>query len=115
MIDAGLEPTASTDLTGIYLGNINPFEAIYAMVSRESDRGLFLPGQAISVTEALKMWTIWAAKSVGEDDVKGSIEPGKYADMTVLSDDIFSIPKEKLRDVKAVKTIAGGKLVYESK
>jgi predicted amidohydrolase YtcJ len=52
---------------------------------------------------------------MGEDDVKGSIEPGTYADMTVLSDDIFSIPKEKLRDVKAVKTIAGGKLVYESK
>ena len=65
MIDAGLEPAASTDMTGIYLGNINPFEAIYAMVTRESDRGLFLAGQAISVTEALKMWTIWAAQING--------------------------------------------------
>jgi predicted amidohydrolase YtcJ len=115
MIDAGLEPTASTDMTGIYLGNINPFEAMYAMVTRESDRGLFAPGQAISVIEALKMWTIWAAKSMGEEKVKGSIEPGKFADMTVLSDDIFTMPKEKLKDVKALKTIVGGKAVYEAK
>jgi predicted amidohydrolase YtcJ len=115
MIDAGLEPTASTDMTGIYLGNINPFEAMYAMVTRESDMGKFVPGQAISVTEALKMWTLWAAKSMGEDKVKGSIEPGKYADMTVLSDDIFTIPKENLKHVKAFKTIVGGKVVYEAK
>ena len=98
MIDAGFEPAASTDMTGIYLGNINPFEAMYAMVTRESDRGLFVPGQAISVTEALKMWTIWAAKSMGQADVKGTIEPGKYADMTVLSDDIFTMPKENLKE-----------------
>jgi predicted amidohydrolase YtcJ len=115
MIDAGLEPAASTDMTGIYLGNINPFVAIYAMVTRDSDKGKFVPEQAISVTEALKMWTIWGAKSMGEADVKGSIEPGKFADLTVLSDDIMTMPKEKLKDVKALKTIVGGKVVYEAK
>jgi predicted amidohydrolase YtcJ len=102
-------------MTGIYLGNINPFEAIYAMVTRDSDKGKFVPGQAISVTEALKMWTIWAAKSMGEADAKGSIEPGKYADMTVLSQDIFTMPKENIKDVKAFMTIVGGKIVYEAK
>jgi predicted amidohydrolase YtcJ len=115
MIDAGLEPAASTDMTGIYLGNINPFQAIYAMVTRNSDMGVFRPEQAISVTEALKMWTIWAAKSMGQADVKGSIEPGKYADMTVLSDDILTMPKEGLKEVKTLKTIVGGKVVYEAK
>lgn len=115
MIDAGLEPAASSDMTGIYLGNINPFEAMYAAVSRESDRGLFVPGQAISVTEALKMWTIWAAKSIGEDKSRGSLEPGKLADMTVISDDIFNVPKEKIRDIKPIKTIVGGRIVYEAK
>jgi predicted amidohydrolase YtcJ len=45
MIDAGLEPAASTDMTGIYLGNINPFQAIYAMVTRHSDLGC-LPARA---------------------------------------------------------------------
>ena len=85
------------------------------MVVRESDMGVFLPEQAISVTEALKMWTIWAAKSMGEADVKGSIEPGKYADMTVLSDDIFTMPKEGLKEVTTLRTIVGGKVVYEAK
>jgi predicted amidohydrolase YtcJ len=115
MIDAGLEPAAGTDMTGIYLANINPFSAIYACVTRTSDMGVFLPEQAISVAEALKMWTIWAAKSMGEEKVKGSIEPGKYADMTVLSDDIFTMPKERLKDVRTVKTIVGGDVVYEAK
>jgi predicted amidohydrolase YtcJ len=115
MIDAGLEPAAGTDVTGIYLDNINPFLAIYASVTRQSDRGVFMPEQAVSVTEALKMWTVWAAKSMGEFDVKGSIEPGKYADMTVLSDDIFTMPKENLKDVKVLTTIVGGTVVYEAK
>ena len=115
MIDAGLEPAAGTDVTGIYLDNVNPFLAIYAAVTRQSDAGLFEPGQAISVTEALKMWTVWAAKSMGQADVKGSIEPGKYADMTVLSDDIFTMAPEGLKDVKVLKTIVGGKVVFEAK
>ena len=114
MIDAGLEPAAGTDMTGIYLANINPFSAIYACVTRNSDQGLFEPEEAVTVTEALKMWTIWAAKSMGEADVKGTIEPGKYADMTVLSDDIFTMPKEDLKNVKTLKTIVGGKVVYEA-
>ncbi len=115
MVDAGLEPAAGTDMTGIYLANINPFSAIYACVTRNSDRGVFEPGEAVTVTEALKMWTIWAAKSMGEADVKGTIEPGKYADMTVLSDDIFTMPKEGLKNVKTLKTIVGGNVVYAAK
>ncbi|HTY23100.1 MAG TPA: amidohydrolase family protein, partial [Desulfomonilaceae bacterium] len=115
MIDAGLEPAAGTDMTGIYMANINPFSAIYACVTRNSDRGAFAPKEAVTVTEALKMWTIWAAKSMGEEDVKGSIEPGKYADMTVLSDEVFTMPKENLKNVKIVKTIVGGNVVYEAK
>lgn len=75
----------------------------------------FEPQQAVSVTEALKMWTIWAARSMGQDDVKGSLEPGNYADMTVLSDDILTMPPEGLKNVRILKTIAGGKVVYDHK
>mgnify|MGYP002143693644 FL=1 len=114
MIKAGLEPAASTDMTGIYLGNIDPFKAMYATVTRQSDMGLFEPQEAITVKEALKMWTIWPAKAMGEDKVKGTIEVGKYADMTVLSDNIFTIPAERIKDVKAIKTIVGGRLVHQS-
>jgi len=115
LIDAGLEPAAGTDVTGIYLANVDPFLGIYAAVTRDSDMGPFEPDQAVTVSEALKMWTIWAARAIGEDAVKGSIEPGKYADMTVLSDDIFAMPKERLKEVRAVETIVGGRVVYEAK
>ena len=114
MIDAGLEPSGGTDVTGIYLVNLNPFLHIWAAVTRHSDMGIFQPEQAITVLEALKMWTIWAAKAMGEADVKGSIEPGKYADMTVLSEDIFTMEKEGLKDVQVLKTIVGGNVVYQA-
>ena len=113
IINAGLEPAASTDMTGIYLGNIDPFKAIYATVTRQSDKGVFEPQEAISIQDALKMWTIWPAKAIGEDKVKGTIEVGKYGDMIVLSDNIFTMPKENLKEVKASKTIVGGRTVYQ--
>jgi predicted amidohydrolase YtcJ len=106
---------AVTDMTGIYPANINPFSAIYACVTRNSDKGVFEPKEAVTVTDALKMWTVWAAGYMGEEKVKGSIEPGKYADLAVLSDDIFTMPKEGLKDVKVLKTAVGGKVVYEAK
>ena len=114
LINAGLEPAASTDMTGIYLGNIDPFKAMYATVTRQSDMGIFEPQEAISIRDALRMWTIWPAKAIGEEKVKGSIEVGKYADMTVLSDNLFKIPKENLKDVRVSKTIVGGRLVYDA-
>jgi predicted amidohydrolase YtcJ len=113
MIAAGLEPAAGTDMTGIYLENIDPMKAIWASVTRASDAGPFAPSEAVSVKDALRMWTIWAARAMGEGNLKGSIEPGKYADMTVLSDDIFSIVPDKLQNVRTVKTIVGGRVVYE--
>ncbi|WP_186420046.1 amidohydrolase family protein [Bosea sp. CS1GBMeth4] len=70
---------------------------------------------ASSVTEALEMWTIWAAKPMGEDAFKGSIEPGKYADMAVLSDDVLTMPTTGLKDVKVLKTVLGGRTVYEAR
>jgi predicted amidohydrolase YtcJ len=114
MINAGLEPAASTDMTGIYLGNIDPFKAIYATVTRQSDMGVFEPQEAISVRDALRMWTIWPAKAAGEDKVKGTIEVGKYADMAVLTSNVFKAPKESLKDVKASMTIVGGRIVYKA-
>ncbi|MEI6434186.1 MAG: amidohydrolase [Bacteroidota bacterium] len=115
MVNAGLEPAGSTDVTGVYLENTNPMKAIYATVTRNSDAGKFEPEQALTVTESLKMWTVWAAKALGEEKVKGSIEPGKYADMIVLSDDILTIDPEKIIDIKIEKTIVGGKVVYSLK
>lgn len=112
LIDAGLEPAASTDMTGIYLGNVEPFTAMQAMVTRESDDGLFEPHEAISVKDALRMWTIWPARAIGEGEHRGSITVGKLADMTVLTDDVLSIDPDRIHTVAAATTIVGGRVVY---
>lgn len=113
MIQSGLEPAASTDMTGIYLENINPFKGMYAAVTRQSDVGLFEPQEAISVEDALKMWTIWPARAMGEGDEKGTITVGKFGDLTVLSQNIFTIPKEQIKDLHVEQTIVGGKVAYK--
>jgi predicted amidohydrolase YtcJ len=112
LIDAGLEPAASTDMTGIYLGNVEPFTAMRAMVTRESDDGVFEPQEAISVVDALRMWTIWPARAIGEGEHRGSIEVGKLADMTVLTDDVFAIAPEQIHTIGAAATIVGGRVVF---
>jgi len=114
MIDAGLEPGFGTDLTGIVLETFDPFLHVWAAVTRMSDVGVFVPEQAVSVTEALRMLTIWAARAQGEGALKGSIEPGKLADMVVISDDILRIPPSAIRGLKVLKTIVGGRVVYEA-
>ena len=112
MIGAGLEPAASTDMTGIYLGNIDAFKAMHAVVTRQSDAGTFEPQEAVSVEDAVRMWTIWPARAIGEGAKRGSIVAGKLADMTVLSDDIFAIPPDAIKDVQADQTILGGQVVF---
>jgi hypothetical protein len=80
--------------------------------TRQSDAGTFVPEQAVTVTEALRMLTIWAARAQGEDASKGSIEPGEFADMVVVSADILRIPPAQIRGLKLVETIVGGRVVY---
>ncbi|MBI5505169.1 MAG: amidohydrolase [Deltaproteobacteria bacterium] len=114
MIDAGLEPGFGTDVTGIVLETLDPFLHLWAAVARTSDVGTFVPAQAVSVTEALRMMTIWAARAQGEEDSKGSIEVGKLADMVVISEDVTAIAPAALRALKVLKTIVGGRVVYEA-
>jgi hypothetical protein len=114
MIEAGLEPGFGTDLTGIVLETLDPFLHVWAAVTRTSDVGVFVPEQAVSVTDALRMLTIWSARAQGEGATRGSIEPGKLADMVVISGDITRIPPSAIRDLKVLKTIVGGRVVYEA-
>lgn len=112
MIDAGLEPGFGTDLTGIVLETLDPFLHVWAAVTRQSDAGVFVPEQAITVQEALRMLTIWAARAQGEDALKGSIEPGKLADFVVISADILAIPPAEIRSLEVLQTVVGGEVVF---
>lgn len=99
-------------MTGLYLENLDPIKAIYATVTRQSSAGVFEPEEALTPKDALRMWTIWAARSMGEGHSKGSIEVRKLGDLTVLSDDITTIDPQKIKDVKVLQTIVGGRIVY---
>jgi predicted amidohydrolase YtcJ len=92
---------------------------IYAAVTRQTVDGGnpmgWIPKQKISVVDAIKGYTINNAYAAFEEKEKGSIEPGKLADMVVLSDDILTIKPEKIQNVKVLMTIFDGKIVYERK
>lgn len=71
------------------------------------------PEQAIDRKQALRMVTINAARFISEDNMLGSIEKGKYADMVVLSGDFMTVPDDKIDELEPIMTIVGGKVVYE--
>ena len=91
---------------------VSPFLTFYAAVARQDleqyPEGGFQMENALSREETLKGMTIWAAYSNFEEDEKGSIEPGKFADFVVLSDDLMTIPSEEIPNVTAEQVFLGG-------
>jgi predicted amidohydrolase YtcJ len=83
-----------------------------ATLDGKNPNGWF-PEQKLTVVEAVEAYTMGSAYAEFQEKVKGSITPGKLADMVVLSDDIFSVDPAKIRDVKVLKTIVGGKVVWD--
>lgn len=94
---------------------VNPMQNFYAAVSRRMNDGTtFYPEQCMSRQEALRAFTLDCAYAAFEEDDKGSLSPGKLADITVLSRDILSIPVEEIPNTKVVYTILGGEIAYSS-
>ncbi len=97
---------------------INPLLGFYAGISRTdlqgNPKGGFYPKQKLSRVQALKAMTIWAAKGQFEENVKGSIEKGKYADFVVTGQDIMSIPENEIPKLKIEQTWVGGEMVYSA-
>jgi len=89
---------------------ISPLLGVWAAVARKTFKE-----ESLTVEEALKTYTLNAAYASFDEALKGTIEAGKFADITMLSENIFEIPPEKIKDVKVEMTIVGGKIVYERK
>jgi predicted amidohydrolase YtcJ len=96
---------------------LNPLLSVYAAVTRATLDGKnpngWFPEQKLTVAEAVHAYTMGSAYAEFQEKEKGSITPGKLADMVLLSDDIFSIDPVKIRDVKVLKTIVGGKVIWD--
>lgn len=95
----------------------NPMIEFYAAVARKDLHGYsaegWHPEQVLTRDQALKMFTVWPAYAAFEENLRGSIEPGKLADFTVLSADIMKIPEAEILQVHVVMTVIGGKVVYQ--
>jgi predicted amidohydrolase YtcJ len=96
-----------------------PMIEFYAAVARKSIKGEsgegWHPEQAVSREEALKMFTLWPAYAAFEESDKGTIEVGKLADFTVLSNDIMKIPESEILKTRCEMTVIGGKVAFQAK
>ncbi|MBI4478506.1 MAG: amidohydrolase [Acidobacteria bacterium] len=91
----------------------NPFVILQFYITRQSEDGkLAGPEQKITRQEALRMATVNNAYFTFEEDVKGSLEPGKLADFLILSDDILTVPEDKIEQIKPLAVYVGGKKMY---
>lgn len=112
LIDAGVVVAGSSDSPVV---PNSPLAGIQAAVTRQAETGqAVLAEEAITVREALALYTTNAAYASLEEGIKGSIEPGKLADLVVLSDDPTRAPPDRIKDIKIEMTIVGGKVVWEA-
>ncbi|MDZ4204079.1 MAG: amidohydrolase [Bacteroidales bacterium] len=102
--------------TDFPIEGISPINTFYAAVARKDLSGFpeggFQSNDALSREQALRSITIWAAKAAFEENEKGSLEPGKFADFVILDQDLMTVAEEKIPLTKALSTWIGGKQVY---
>ncbi len=114
LLDEGLHPVGGSDTLGTQNFATNPMFSISVAVNRKTKYGTPVQTEeAISVMDAIKMFTIWAAYGGFEEKTKGSIEPGKLADLVVLSTNPLSAAPEALADIRADLVVLDGKIAYE--
>jgi predicted amidohydrolase YtcJ len=93
---------------------IGPMIGLYAAVTRKGESGVvYGPGEAVSMRDAITMYTRIGAFLTREEKIKGTLETGKLADMIVLPEDPLNIPAEKLKSLKVDMTIVGGRILYD--
>lgn len=119
LADAGVKLSFGSDWPGTNASwyPANPMLGIYAAVTRqtlggEPEEGWF-PEEKVSLATALRAYTINNAWVAGEEDIKGSLEPGKLADVTVLDRNPFKVEKAELKDIEVIYTILGGEVIHE--
>jgi len=105
--DAGIKASTGSDFGTP--GPFDPMMSIQGMLTRKGYNGeIWGPNQRVTVDQAIRAATYNGAYNTKEEDIKGSITPGKLADWVVLSDDLHTIDPEKVINVKVVQTVVGG-------
>jgi predicted amidohydrolase YtcJ len=114
-MDRGIIVSGGSDWS---VATLDPMVGIHALVTRRleplEDGDVLNPDEAVSMLDAIRTYTYNGAYSVFEEERKGSLEEGKLADIAVLSEDILSVPEDRIRELTAVMTMVDGKIVYET-
>jgi predicted amidohydrolase YtcJ len=112
MLDAGLPVGAGTDATRV--ASFNPFVSLYWMVSGKTVGGtaMYSRENKLDRMEALRLYTVGSAWFSSEEERKGALVPGQFADFAVLSEDYFSIEESHIKFLSSAMTVVGGKIVY---
>ena len=96
---------------------LNPMDGLYAAVTRKDRAGEagegWIPEEKLTMEEAIELYTLGSAYASFEEELKGSIQPGKLADMAVLSQNLLEISEDKIQETEVVYTIFDGKIIYE--
>ncbi len=111
LLNAGAHLANGTDTP---VEDVNPLPCLYAAVTRQSASGgpAFFAEQCMTREEALLSYTIWNAYAAFEDQEKGTLTPGKYADIVILSNNLLTCPPENILKTQVLKTIVGGKVLF---
>ena len=117
LLESGAEVVAGSDWPAGALESMSPWIGLEAMISRRNPRGEF-PGtlwkeQAITLEQALRIYTLSGAKALKLETVTGSIETGKLADIIVLNQHLFEIPTEQISETQVEMTLFEGDIVHE--
>jgi predicted amidohydrolase YtcJ len=113
IVDNGIPVGMSSD--GMQIAPMNPWvHMYYATTGLNAQQVMINGGQQISRQEALKLYTANNGWFLREEQHLGTIEPGRLADLAVLSHDYFAIPDEELKQIRSVLTIVGGRVVHDA-
>ena len=111
-LDYGIPVAPASDFTP---GPFEPMMAIQSMVTRKDSQGrVWGPSQRISVSEALRICTVNGAFASFEERIKGSLTPGKLADITIIEKDPHDVDPDGIADIKVLRTILGGRTTHEA-
>lgn len=115
LLQSGIPIVNGTDVP---VEPLNPIASFYASVSRKTLKGMpdggYEPEQKMTREQALRSYTLDAAYGAFEENIKGSITPGKLADFTIYEQDLMTVPEDKILDTKIAMTIFNGEVVYEN-
>ena len=111
LLDSGAVVTNGTDAP---VEDVDPIQSYFSTVTRRlADGTVFYPEQRMTRMEALRSYTISNAYAAKEEALKGSLEPGKLADLVVLSQDILTCTDDEILETKIDMTIVGGEVLHE--